>query len=183
MKTKGLKVEMRAKTKGLKVEMRALEALVPYARNARTHSAAQVAQIAASVREFGWTNPLLVAADGTVIAGHGRLLAARQLEMQEVPCIVLDHLTESQRRALVIADNRLALSAGWDEDMLAVELQQLSNDGFTLTTLGFDADEVSRLLFTASDLQEPVGSTEVDTDAMTMAHRCPKCGFEYENDV
>ena len=82
------------KTKGLKVEMRALEALVPYARNARTHSAAQVAQIAASVREFGWTNPLLVAADGTVIAGHGRLLAARQLEMQEVPCIVLDHLTE-----------------------------------------------------------------------------------------
>lgn len=134
------------KTKGLKVEMRALDALIPYARNARTHSAAQVAQIAASVREFGWTNPLLVAQDGTVIAGHGRLLAARKLGMVEVPCIMLDHLTETQRRALVLADNRLALSAGWDDETLAIELLALRDDGFEIPVLGFDDVEIRRLI-------------------------------------
>src|SRR5205823_3063561 len=95
-----------------------VEKLIPYARNARTHSDDQVAQIAASIAEFGWTNPILAGADGIVIAGHARLLAARKLRMTEVPVIVLDHLTESQRRALVLADNRLALNAGWDEEML-----------------------------------------------------------------
>ena len=157
------------KTKSLKVEMKALDALVPYVRNARTHSAAQVAQIAASVREFGWTSPILVASDGTVIAGHGRLLAARQLEMQEVPCIVLDHLTESQRRALVIADNRLALSAGWDEDMLAVELQQLVDDGFAMPTLGFDDAELAALLSEANDgLTDPDATPELSEDATSV---------------
>lgn len=165
------------KTKGLKVEMRALDALVPYARNARTHSAAQVAQIAASVREFGWTNPLLVAADGTVIAGHGRLLAARQLGMQEVPCIVLDHLTESQRRALVIADNRLALSAGWDEDMLAVELRQLIDDGFAMPTLGFSASELSALMDEPSFAPAEEPSKGLDEVKLLM---CPRCSHEWQ---
>jgi hypothetical protein len=130
------------------IESRSVDALIPYARNARTHSDAQVAQIAASIREFGWTTPLLISADGTIIAGHGRLAAARKLGMVEVPCIVLDHLSETQRRALVLADNKLALNAGWDDETLAVELAALRDDGFDLSVAGFieqpasvDADE------------------------------------------
>ena len=103
-------------------ELWPLDRLIPYARNARTHNEDQVAQVAASILEFGFANPILVGADGVIIAGHARLLAARKLGMTEVPVIVLDHLSETQRRALVLADNRLALSAGWDEEMLRVEL-------------------------------------------------------------
>ena len=102
------------------VELWPIDRLIPYARNSRTHSDEQVAQVAASIVEFGWTNPILVGADGVIIAGHARLLAARKLGMAEVPVIVLDHLTESQRRACVLADNKLALNAGWDEEMLRV---------------------------------------------------------------
>ena len=123
-----------------------VEKLIPYARNARTHSDDQVAQIAASIAEFGWTNPILAGADGIVIAGHARLLAARKLRMTEVPVIVLDHLTESQRRALVLADNRLALNAGWDEEMLRVELVALEEEGFNLDVVGFTEDEIEDLL-------------------------------------
>ena len=123
-----------------------VEKLIPYARNARTHSAEQVAQVAASIAEFGWTNPILAGADGIVIAGHARLLAARKLGMTEVPVIVLDHLTESQRRALVLADNRLALNAGWDEEMLRVEMAALEEDGFNLEVVGFTDEEIAGLL-------------------------------------
>jgi len=130
----------------LQVERWPVEKLIPYARNARTHSAEQVAQIAASIAEFGWTVPILAGADGIVIAGHARLLAARKLGMTEVPVIVLDHLTPSQRRALVIADNRLALSAGWDEEMLRVELAALREDDFDLDLIGFTAEELEELL-------------------------------------
>jgi ParB-like chromosome segregation protein Spo0J len=112
-----------------------VERLLPYARNARTHSDEQLAQIAASIAEFGWTNPILAGGDGVVIAGHARLLAARKAGITEVPVIVLDHLSESQRRALVIADNRLALNAGWDEEMLRVELDALREDAYALMTL------------------------------------------------
>ncbi len=110
--------------------------MIPYARNARTHTEAQVAQIAASIREFGFTNPVLVDADRGVIAGHGRLLAARKLGMTEVPTVGLGHLTPGQRRAYVLADNRLALSAGWDEDLLRIELGELQTDGFDLELTG-----------------------------------------------
>jgi DNA modification methylase len=130
----------------LQVVMWPVEKLIPYARNARTHSADQVAQIAASIAEFGWTNPILAGADGIVIAGHARLQAARKLGATEVPVIVLDHLTESQRRALVLADNRLALNAGWDEEMLRVELAALEEDGFSLDLAGFTDDELEELL-------------------------------------
>lgn len=121
--------------------------LVPYARNARTHSDAQVAQIAASIREFGFTNPILVDGERGVIAGHGRLLAARKLGMVDVPTLELSHLTPAQRRAYVLADNRLALSAGWDEAMLRLELGDLQAEGFDLTLTGFDRDEIVKLLF------------------------------------
>ncbi|NGM24164.1 site-specific DNA-methyltransferase [Roseomonas stagni] len=121
--------------------------LVPYARNARTHSDAQVAQIAASIREFGFTNPILVDGERGVIAGHGRLLAARKLGMAEVPTLELGHLSAAQRRAYVLADNRLALSAGWDEAMLRLELGDLQAEGFDLALTGFDRDEIVKLLF------------------------------------
>ena len=109
----------------LVVQIWTIDRLLPYIRNARTHSDEQVAQVAASIREFGWTNPIIVGGDGVIIAGHARLAAARKLRMSEVPVIVLDHLTEAQRRALVLADNKLALNAGWDEETLRVELQSL----------------------------------------------------------
>jgi ParB-like chromosome segregation protein Spo0J len=120
--------------------------MVPYARNARTHSDEQIAQVAASIVEFGWTNPILVGSDGVIIAGHARLLAARKLKMLEVPVIVLDHLWETQRRALILADNRLAMSAGWDEAMLRVELESLQEDEFNLDLVGFTDEEVEELL-------------------------------------
>ena len=130
----------------LQVQVWSIDRLLPYIRNARTHTDQQVAQVAASIREFGWTNPILVAADGTIIAGHARLAAARKLKMTEVPVIVLDHLTEAQRRALVLADNRLALDAGGDEEMLRVELASLQEDGFDLDIVGFTDEELEDLL-------------------------------------
>jgi DNA modification methylase len=140
--------------------------LVPYARNARTHSPAQVAQIAASIREFGFTNPILVDGERGVIAGHGRLLAARQLGMTQVPTLELSHLTPAQRRAYVLADNRLALSAGWDEDLLRVELAELGTGGFDLALTGFDELEI------ASFLAEP-SSGLTDPDEVPPAPEVP----------
>jgi DNA modification methylase len=144
----------------LKIEQWPVERLVPYARNARTHSDGQVAQVAASIAQFGFVNPILVGPDRVIIAGHARLLDARKLEMSEVPVIVLEHLSEAQRRALVIADNRLALNAGWDEEMLAVELGALREEDFSLDVLGFDDEELTRLL-AAEDATE--GLTDEDS--------------------
>lgn len=123
-----------------------IDALIPYARNSRTHSDAQVAQIAASIKEFGFTNPVLIDAGGGIIAGHGRVLAARKLGLSEVPCIRLEHLTDAQKRAYVIADNRLALNSGWDMEMLKVEFADLQELGFDLELTGFDLDEIKELL-------------------------------------
>lgn len=118
-----------------------LDGLIPYARNSRTHSDEQVAQIAASIREFGFTNPVLVDGEGGIIAGHGRVMAARKLGMTEVPVIELAHLTDTQRRAYVIADNALALKSGWNDEMLRLELADLEAEGFDVTLTGFDAIE------------------------------------------
>ncbi len=122
------------------------EKLVPYARNARTHSEEQVAQIAASIVEFGFTNPILAGSDGVIVAGHGRLAAAQKLGLETVPVVVLDHLTPTQRRALIIADNRIAENAGWDDAMLRIELQSLQDDGFNLDITGFDADALAEIM-------------------------------------
>jgi len=123
-----------------------VDKLIPYARNPRTHSDAQVAQIAASIAEFGFNNPILVDTNAGIIAGHGRLLAARKLQLQEVPVIVLDHLSETQKRAYVLADNKLALNAGWDDEMLGLELNALRDLDFNLDLIGFDDDELARFL-------------------------------------
>ncbi|HHX88776.1 MAG TPA: site-specific DNA-methyltransferase, partial [Paracoccus sp.] len=135
----------------LAVEYRGLDSLVPYARNARTHSETQVAEIAGSIREFGFVNPVLIAEDGTLIAGHGRVLAARLLGMDTVPAITLAGLSDTQRRALVLADNRIALNAGWDEALLALELSDLKEAGFDLGIMGFEDGELDRLLSGSDD--------------------------------
>lgn len=129
----------------LRLDYRRATDLIPYARNARTHSAEQVAQIAASIREFGWTNPILVDGDNGIIAGHGRLLAARKLGFNDVPVIELAGLSEAQKRAYVIADNKLALNAGWDQDLLALEFGDLKGFGFDLALTGFGEDEILAL--------------------------------------
>lgn len=129
----------------LAIEYESVEALIPYVANSRTHSDAQVAQIAASIKEFGWTNPILIDGENTIIAGHGRLLAARKLGMADVPVIRIDHLTKAQQRALVIADNKLALNAGWNDDLLKLELKELDDLKFDLTLTGFDLEELAKL--------------------------------------
>ncbi|MBA3059121.1 site-specific DNA-methyltransferase [Rhodoferax sp.] len=128
-----------------KIEQWPTGKLLPYARNARTHSEDQVAQIAASIVEFGFTNPILAGSDGIIVAGHGRLTAAQKLGLEVVPVVVLDHLTPTQRRALIIADNRIAENAGWDDAMLRVELDALRDDDFDLSLTGFDADALADL--------------------------------------
>ena len=130
----------------LKIVQKPVDKLIPYINNSRTHSDEQIAQIAASIKEFGWTNPILVDGANGIIAGHGRLMAARKLGYTEVPTIELKDLTETQRKAYIIADNRLALNAGWDNEMLTIELNDLLADGFALEMLGFDAGIVEQLL-------------------------------------
>jgi DNA modification methylase len=141
----------------VQIEQVSVEKLIPYVNNSRTHSEEQVAQIAASIREFGFNNPVLIDKDDTIIAGHGRIQAARKLGLAEVPCVRLEHLTETQRKAYIIADNRLALNAGWNEELLTIELNDLLADGFALDILGFDSDELKSLL-------DPVTPTEGLTD-------------------
>lgn len=161
MKALGIeKTNLGERLRNLLVQLWPIDKLIPYARNARTHTEEQVAQVAASIAEFGWTNPILVGADGIIIAGHARLAAARKLRMAEVPVIVLDHLTETQRRALILADNRLALSAGWDEEMLRVELESLKEDEFNLDVVGFTEEEIEEIL--AGPEQTTSGLTDED---------------------
>ena len=130
----------------MQIQQLKVEDLIPYVNNSRKHSDEQVAQIAASIKEFGWTNPILVDGEKGIIAGHGRLLAARKLNMDEVPVIKISHLTPTQKKALVIADNKLAMNAGWDTELLTIELDELLADGFALELLGFDKDELDALL-------------------------------------
>jgi DNA modification methylase len=145
-----------------KIEQWPTAKLLPYARNARTHSEEQVAQIAASIAEFGFTNPILAGADGVIVAGHGRLAAAHKLGLALVPVVVLEHLSPTQRRALVIADNRIAENAGWDEAMLRIELVTLQDDDFDVSLTGFDADALADLL---AD-EDGNGAGETDDDAV-----------------
>ena len=128
------------------IERKKVKDLIPYARNARTHSDAQVAQIAASIREWGWTNPILVDETGNIIAGHGRVLAARQLNITDVPVMTATGWTDAQKRAYILADNQLALNAGWDTELLRVEVGELASEGFSLDLIGFDDDFLANLL-------------------------------------
>ena len=151
--------------------------LTPYARNARTHSKEQVAQIAASIQEFGFTNPILVDEDGTIIAGHGRVLAAQKLGLAELPVMVATGWSEAQRRAYVLADNKLALNAGWDTDMLRVELTDLRGMGFDLGLAGFSESELSDFLIDPSF--QPVGKDEQGRLDERTPIVCPECGHKF----
>ena len=142
-----------------RIERWPIDQLLPFANNSRTHSPTQIAQIAGSISEFGFVNPILMGPDNVIVAGHARALAARQLGLTDVPVIVLAHLTPTQRRALVIADNRLALSAAWDEEMLHLELSALRDADFDLDLLGFNDDEIAALL---TDEEATEGLTDED---------------------
>ena len=169
---------------GYEIIWRDIGDLLPYARNSRTHSDAQVAQIASSIREFGWTNPILVDPDGTIIAGHGRVMAARKLGEQQVPVITLGHMTDAQRRAYVIADNQLAMNAGWDADMLKVEIAELASADFDLSLLGFDDKVLAGLMAEETDgltdddavPEPPVNPASVLGDVWVLGNHRLMCG-------
>lgn len=147
---------------------RKVQELIPYARNARTHSDAQVAQIAASIREFGFINPVIVDGAAGIIAGHGRVLAARKLGLTEVPTLEVSHLTDAQRKAYVLADNKLAMNAGWDNDLLKIELSELGEGGFDLELIGFSAEELGALLAdTTEGLTDPDDIPEPPADPVS----------------
>jgi len=164
----------------MQVQKYKIEDLIPYCNNSRTHSEEQIAQIASSIKEFGWTNPILVDKSKGIIAGHGRLLAAKKLKLTEVPVIELTHLTETQKKALIIADNRLALNAGWDNELLTIELNELLADGFALDILGFDIEELKTLLdepnFEPATEDEQGKLDELDPKWIA----CPHCGKEFD---
>ena len=158
-----------------KIEAVEIDRLIPYARNSRTHDEAQVAQIAGSIKEFGFTNPVLIDGENGIIAGHGRVMAAGKLGMDKVPCIRLGHLTETQKRAYVIADNKLAMNAGWDEEMLGLELADLREADFDLGLIGFDADVIEAMLNPMEPNFEP--GTEDDQGKLDEKSpiECPHC--------
>jgi hypothetical protein len=141
------------------IETLDINSLIPYARNARTHSEAQIAQIAGSIKEFGFTNPILIDKDNGIIAGHGRVAAARKLNLTEVPCIRLEHLSETQRKAYILADNRIALNSGWEVELLSTELEELKDLGINLESLGFDSEEIDALL---NKIEPTAGLTDED---------------------
>ena len=164
----------------IQIQEKLVSELIPYVNNSRTHSDEQVAQIAASIKEFGWTNPILIDGDNGIIAGHGRLMAARKLGHDKVPTIELKDLTETQKKAYIIADNRLALNAGWDNELLTIELNDLLADGFTLNVLGFDVDELQKLLdepdFEPATEEDQCKLDELDPKWIA----CPHCGKEFD---
>jgi DNA modification methylase len=162
----------------VQIEQIGIVTLIPFAKNSRTHSDAQVAQIAASIREFGFTNPVLIDEANGIIAGHGRVMAARKLKLTEVPCIRLAHLTDAQKRAYVIADNKLALNAGWDEAMLKLELADLKALDFDLDLTGFDTNEIDALLAEkgTEGLTDPDDTPEPPVEPVTRLGDVWVCG-------
>ena len=154
--------------------------LIPYARNSRTHSEAQVAKIAASIREFGFLNPIITDGANGIVAGHGRVLAAQKLGLESLPCIEAGHLTDAQRRAYVIADNRLALDAGWDNELLRVELQDLDGQGFDLSITGFDIGELTAL-FDEPNFEPGTEDDQGKLDELAPKMvTCPNCAQEWD---
>jgi ParB-like chromosome segregation protein Spo0J len=161
------------------IEQWDIKKLVPYARNSRTHSEEQVSQIAASIKEWGWTTPVLVDENGGIIAGHGRTLAAQRLKMTQVPVMVARDWSDAKKRAYVIADNKLAMNAGWDNEMLALEMGELAELGFDLDLTGFTKDEVAALQTPDFDAATEEDQGKLDQlDPKWIA--CPNCGKEFD---
>jgi ParB-like chromosome segregation protein Spo0J len=161
------------------VELLSIESLIPYARNARTHSEAQIAQIAASIREFGFCNPVLIDNRDGIISGHGRILAARKLGLSDIPCVRLDHLTDNQRRAYIIADNKLALNATWDTGLLALEMEDLQALEFDLELTGFGAGELDSMR--TPDFMPASEEEQGRLDQLEPIYvKCPECGAKFD---
>jgi ParB-like chromosome segregation protein Spo0J len=161
-----------------KIERRTLDELIPYARNSRTHSDEQISQIAASIKEWGFTSAVLIDSDGGIIAGHGRVMAARKLGMKDVPVMVAEGWTDAQKKAYIIADNKLALNAGWDADLLQIELNELNSQDFEMGLIGFDANELTIAMGLGADFD---AGTEEDQGKLdeTKPTTCPSCGHEF----
>ena len=157
------------------IELIKIERLTPYARNSRKHSDEQITQIAASIKEFGFTNPLLITDDDTIIAGHGRFAAAKKLGLDLVPCIRLKHLSKTQARALVLADNQIALNASWDFDMLAVEIDELNDAKYDISRIGFSNEELADLIGTPEMPPVPGGDGESEKKPVV----CPSCKHQF----
>lgn len=170
----------------MKIETLSTASLIPYARNAKKHDASQVAKLAGSIREFGFNNPVLIDKDNGIIAGHGRIMAAQSLGLETVPCIRLGHLTDTQRRAYILADNRLAeIGGGWDEEMLKLELADLRELDMDFDLMGFDASLIEEKLNPSEpsipSITPESSAKEIDVDSFDMDHRCPRCGFEFDS--
>lgn len=164
----------------MEIVYKKVENLIPYINNSRTHSEEQIDQICASINEFGFTNPLLIDEKDNIIAGHGRLLASKKLKMEEIPCIILSRLTEAQKKAYVIADNKMALNAGWDFNLLSFELENLKELDFDLELTGFDVDEIDSLIGTNEDIEDNDYDEQELKENKTELHKCPECGCEFE---
>jgi len=162
----------------MQIQQKPIKDLIPYVNNSRTHSDEQVAQIAASIKEFGWTNPILVDGTNGIIAGHGRLSAARKLGMDNVPVIELAHLSEIQKKALIIADNKLALNAEWDNGLLTLELKTLEESDFNLDLLGFDVDDLRIVMGYGADFNAGTEDEQGTLDKINPII-CPSCGHEF----
>ena len=162
-----------------------VDKLIPYARNARTHSDVQIAQIAASIKEFGFLSPVIISKDNTILCGHGRYYAAQKLGLEKIPCIQEDHLTEAQKRAYILADNKISQNAGWDEELLKIEIADLQGADFDVALTGFEEYEIADL-FAFEDgnpnPEKPVENKEYDEEVFgdeEFEHECPRCGFKY----
>ena len=171
---------------GMKNKMQMVEAskLVPYVNNARTHSAAQISKLRASIREFGFINPVIIDGNYGIIAGHGRVVAAQEEGLAEVPCVLVDHLTEAQKKAYILADNRYAQDAGWDEELLRIEIEGLQAEDFDVSLTGFRDDEITDLFALKDDEpDDPEGNNkeygEEEFGDEEFDHECPRCGFRF----
>lgn len=167
-----------------KMEMVAVEKLVPYVNNARTHSLAQIGKLRASIREYGFINPVIIDDKYGIIAGHGRVVAAQEEGLKEVPCVLVDYLTEAQKKAYILADNRMALDAGWDEELLRLEIEELQGMDFDVSLTGFRDDEITDLFALNDDeLDDPEGNNkefgEEEFGDEEFEHECPRCGFHF----
>lgn len=173
---------MRTKQDKRTIEYVSMSSLTPYARNSRTHSPQQVKQIAASIKEFGFTNPVLIDESNGIIAGHGRVMAAEHLQLTEVPCIRLEYLTETQKKAYVIADNKLAMLSEWDEQLLSLELNELNSNSYDMSLIGFDSAELEKAM-NMDMLFEP--GTEDDQGKLDQLEpklvKCPSCLFVFDS--
>lgn len=165
------------------VVRRSVASLIPAARNSRIHSEIQIGQVAASIKEWGWTVPVLIDEENGILAGHCRVMAAQKLGLDEIPVMVATGWSEAQKRAYVIADNKLSINSNWDEQLLKIELDDLRIEGFNLELTGFLPGELSNIfvLDTTSAAPPPSSAKEINTDEYQMGCKCPRCGFEFDD--